>query len=265
MSITREDVASALGPVEDGGNVGLSWADESHISRTIRGLADERDTLKHTVEGYEEWATDVKHLTRTLAVELHGDGAAEQPSLCDLVGEVARLRAERDRFEAALARACLVGGTTYLCERAQKAEAERDAALAAAFRIKRLVWEEDKSQIPEHAISAHSGFFRYTIVCHFVGMNEVVYRLKGFWHTKGSGDYPTEDLAKKAAQDDHDARVRAAIKLDPALLPKMLAERTALMTALIWCSGSADFQVGGKARGGWESLCAPLLEQKGSL
>ena len=42
---------------------------------------------------------------------------------------VARLTAERDRFEAALGRACLVGGTTYLLERAEKAEAERDAAL----------------------------------------------------------------------------------------------------------------------------------------
>lgn len=44
--------------------------------------------------------------------------------------QIAGLTAERDRFEAALARACLVGGTTYLIERAEKAEAERDSALA---------------------------------------------------------------------------------------------------------------------------------------
>ncbi len=44
--------------------------------------------------------------------------------------EIARLREERDRFEAALGRACQVGGTTYLVERAEKAEAERDSALA---------------------------------------------------------------------------------------------------------------------------------------
>ncbi len=50
-----------------------------------------------------------------------------------LRGELARLTAERDRFEAALGRACLVGGTTYLLDRAEKAEAERDAALAKAF------------------------------------------------------------------------------------------------------------------------------------
>ena len=45
----------------------------------------------------------------------------------DLYDEVQRLRAERDRFEAALGRACQVGGTTYLVERAEKAEAERVA------------------------------------------------------------------------------------------------------------------------------------------
>lgn len=48
----------------------------------------------------------------------------------DHAAEIARLREERDRFEAALGRACQVGGTTYLVERAEKAEAERDAALA---------------------------------------------------------------------------------------------------------------------------------------
>ena len=48
----------------------------------------------------------------------------------DLHDEVKRLRAERDRFETALGRACQVGGTTYLVERAEKAEAERDALRA---------------------------------------------------------------------------------------------------------------------------------------
>ena len=32
--------------------------------------------------------------------------------------------------------------------------------------------------------------------------------------------------------------------------------------ALIWCSGSDDFQVGGKARKGWEKICLPLLKDK---
>jgi len=32
-----------------------------------------------------------------------------------------------------------------------------------------------------------------------------------------------------------------------------------LIEALKWCSGSDDFQVGGKAREGWEKICLPLL------
>ena len=30
--------------------------------------------------------------------------------------------------------------------------------------------------------------------------------------------------------------------------------------ALIWCSGSEDFQVGGKARKGWKKICVSLLK-----
>lgn len=50
-----------------------------------------------------------------------------------LVGEVKRLTGERDRFEAALGRACLVGGTTYLIDRAEAAEA-KVAKLVEALR-----------------------------------------------------------------------------------------------------------------------------------
>ena len=32
--------------------------------------------------------------------------------------------------------------------------------------------------------------------------------------------------------------------------------------ALIWCSGSDNFQVGGKARKGWEKICLPLLKKR---
>lgn len=35
-----------------------------------------------------------------------------------------------------------------------------------------------------------------------------------------------------------------------------------LKEALIWCSGSDDFQEGGKARIGWLKLCKPLLDNK---
>ena len=35
-----------------------------------------------------------------------------------------------------------------------------------------------------------------------------------------------------------------------------------LRNALMWCGASDDFQVGGKARKGWEKLCVPLLQGK---
>lgn len=44
--------------------------------------------LADLVKGYEHWADDVKRLTRTLDVELHGDGAAQQASLCDIIGAI---------------------------------------------------------------------------------------------------------------------------------------------------------------------------------
>lgn len=34
--------------------------------------------------------------------------------------------------------------------------------------------------------------------------------------------------------------------------------------ALIWCSGSQDFQIEGKARIGWNKICRPLLKSKTS-
>lgn len=83
--------------------------------------------------------------------------------VADHEAEIARLTAERDGFEAALGRACLVGGTSYLLDRAEKAEVERDAAqadaeawarkcaeademldaaLAGAVKVKPLVWPD---------------------------------------------------------------------------------------------------------------------------
>ena len=38
-------------------------------------------------------------------------------------------------------------------------------------------------------------------------------------------------------------------------------DRQKFIDALIWCSGSDDFQVGGKARKGWEKICLPLLKK----
>lgn len=44
--------------------------------------------------------------------------------------------------------------------------------------------------------------------------------------------------------------------------PALIAELKALREALIWCSGSNDFNEGGIAREGWLKLCRPLLETR---
>jgi hypothetical protein len=44
-----------------------------------------------------------------------------------------------------------------------------------------------------------------------------------------------------------DARIEAEIKLAKAV------------DALLWCSGSPDFNEGGMAREGWLKLCAPII------
>lgn len=38
------------------------------------------------------------------------------------------------------------------------------------------------------------------------------------------------------------------------------ANLTKALEALLWCSGSADFNEGGVAREGWLKVCAPLLK-----
>lgn len=39
------------------------------------------------------------------------------------------------------------------------------------------------------------------------------------------------------------------------------AEIKLLRDALLWCGGSADFQIGGQARIGWEKIVLPLLNE----
>lgn len=45
-------------------------------------------------------------------------------------------------------------------------------------------------------------------------------------------------------------------------LAKLEKEIEKLKEALIWCSGSDDFQEEGKARKGWLKICKPLLNKK---
>lgn len=46
-------------------------------------------------------------------------------------------------------------------------------------------------------------------------------------------------------------------------MAELQARAERLEEALQWCSGSDDFQEGGKAREGWLKLCAPLLIGEG--
>lgn len=55
-----------------------------------------------------------------------------------------------------------------------------------------------------------------------------------------------------AAWDKCEAR-----RIDEEALEAKLEE---LRQALLWCSGSADFNEGGVAREGWLKVCAPLLK-----
>jgi hypothetical protein len=61
-----------------------------------------------------------------------------------------------------------------------------------------------------------------------------------------TGNSDAEYEARRSA-----ARILAALEPDPAM--------DRMREALIWCSGSDDFQEGGKAREGWLKLCAPLI------
>jgi hypothetical protein len=79
-----------------------------------------------------------------------------------------------------------------------------DRLRAAGMAVKPLEWQDDYSQIPENAVSG-LGMVRYTIVLHFIGMNEMVFRLKGL------SDFSTLEAAKAAAQRDYESRILAAI------------------------------------------------------
>ena len=51
-------------------------------------------------------------------------------------------------------------------------------------------------------------------------------------------------------------------KVAQFLIQEKAKDRQKFIDALIWCNGSDDFQVGGKARKGWEKICLPLLRDE---
>lgn len=58
-----------------------------------------------------------------------------------------------------------------------------------------------------------------------------------------------------------DPRVKIVIKqfLSDQIQKAVEETRKEYQEALVWCSGSEDFQLEGKARKGWEKICLPLL------
>ena len=106
--------------------------------------------------------------------------------------------------------------------RAEKAEAERDAAMAGAVRVRPLVWAEvcerrsDEDPREEHTggYEADCGFGAYVID---IGFGSDCY----YWSVMSpdqfdiGSDFDNPEAAKAAAQADYDARILAAIQPDP--------------------------------------------------
>lgn len=67
-----------------------------------------------------------------------------------------------------------------------------------------------------------------------------------------------EALVRKLAWAE--AKLEAEELTNGLKLNEAEARAERLEEALIWCSGSADFNEGGFAREGWLKLCAPLLK-----
>lgn len=75
----------------------------------------------------------------------------------------------------------------------------------------------------------------------------------------GDGYYPRCFETSKPCSEPAICYIRADIhEAEVVRLKEALAD---YQTALIWCSGSEDFQSDGEARAGWLKLCAPLLQR----
>ena len=82
----------------------FAWWEYDNDHRPLNRWSEDADAAQRDRFGHAEY----------IRADLHASAIARAEAA----------EAERDRFEAALARACLVGGTTYLVERAERAEAE---------------------------------------------------------------------------------------------------------------------------------------------
>ena len=71
-------------------------------------------------------------------------------------------------------------------------------------------------------------------------------------------ELPTKKAQEKAAQI-WCLPTTSSIVFDPILAIEIARLIDQYREALIWCSGSADFNPGGQAHDGWNKICEPLL------
>jgi len=116
--------------------------------------------------------------------------------------------AERVIADLAESRAYALALEQELHDRAEKAEAERDALVAGAVKVKPLVWEK----LGERAWRAPSPFFgSFRVECYGGGPWQALWSVAGFCDTFVDGDFAGPDDAKQAI----DARILAAIQPGP--------------------------------------------------
>lgn len=132
--------------------------------------------------------------------------------------------AERVIADLTESRAYALALEQELRDRAEKAEAERDATLAGAVKVKPLAWE----QLGDRAWRAPSPFFgSFRVEC-YGGPWQALWSVPGFCDTFVDGDFTTPDDAKRAI----DARIRAALQ------PDLDARQADLVKA--WMMGRED-------------------------
>jgi len=129
--------------------------------------------------------------------------------------------AERVIADLAEIRAYALALEQELRDRAEKAEAESDAAMAGAVKVKPLVWFEVEK-------SRYGG--KYTADGYTIRYIEGLWLLDFAGQSKAIWRFPTIEAAKAAAQADYDARILAALQPDPDARQADLAK--AAITAL---------------------------------
>ena len=161
--------------------------------------------------------------------------------------------AERVIADLAESRAYALALEQELRDRAEKAEADRDAALAGAVKVKPLVWFEVEK-------SRYGG--KYTADGYTIRYIEGLWLLDFAGQSKAIWRFPTIEAAKSAAQADYEARYLAAIQPDPDARQAALVKAFCMGRdmAAAWHEGREqdELAIASKYRGGsnpWFSHC----------